>query len=403
MSPKKTAKAAPKSKPARKAARPATERRLVPVADGPIRADWLSRLEHARAEEARWEARLRSFEREGRLAYEVWMQQHFASRRADLQRLAEEIRGLEMVAEEIYAVSDRLRISEERAYAIVKGLIPDPSGYLGRLRSGALTEEDEDDFEEEGDDDDFVDFARDLNLDPATEAFARATFIEFLRAQGFSKKAAEQAWQMAEDEARGPRPEKPRRASAAPKAKTQATKPPTENQARELFRQIARRLHPDAGAGAMDERKLGLWHAAQQAWERRDLGGLEAVLWETEPDAAARGQAPVGAIARVVQSIRDRIKDLSRQWESIRQTPAGQFVGLDERQRERFRRRVDSDLRRDQGALEYAKSDHLAREEYWHEGWLKEAAREVRKARRGTSPKRKQAAKPGPGQINLPF
>lgn len=398
---KKKPKAPPKASRAtsRRLPAPAPERRLILVAEGPIRADWLARLEHVRTEEARWEERLRSFEREGRPAYEKWLQQHFASLRADLVRLAEEVRGFEMVAEEIYAVADRLGISEGRSYAIVKGLIPDPTGFLGRLRTGEFTDEDE---EAAGGEDD-----EDLGEPPpGMKDFVRDMFVEFMRAQGLSRKEAERLWKEQEEpiftgRAKASPPPGPERAPKPPKVSPAAAA--AEGRARELFRQIARRLHPDAGAGAMDERKLGLWHAAQQAWERRDIGGLEAVLWETEPDAAARGQAPVGAIARVVAAVRERIKDLSRQWESIRQTPAGKLVGMDVRQRERFRRQFEAELKRDRLDLTGAKEELLLREADWLRQWNAELAREAKNARRAALTKRQKAALPGVGQFELPF
>lgn len=376
-------------KPAKLPKRPLRESRLVLVDAAPIRADWLGRLDAVRAEEARWKARLQDFEQRGRLEFEAGMQSRFASLRADLLRLVEEVRGFETVAAEVYEVEERLGVSEGRAYAIVKGLTPDPTGVLSRVREG--------DNEDEANG---FDPWREEDLPPEMREFARDMFVDFLRAQGVSKKEAERAWRASEEDF-GPAPKAAKPAPRKTASTASAAQQTAETRAREMFRQIARRLHPDAGAGAMDERKLSLWQEAQQAWEARDVNRLEAVLWETEPDAAARGEAPVGTVARVVHAVRERIKDLQRQWDEIRRTPAGRLVGLDAKQSKRFWREFQYELESDRERMRYAHRELLEREWEWQRLWEREVARETRLERKAKTKGRPKLAQPE--QIEMPF
>ena len=133
----------------------------------------------------------------------------------------------------------------------------------------------------------------------------------------------------------------------------------------------------------MDQRSSELWLEAQRAWEVRDLDWLESVWWETEPVAAARGAAPVGTLARVVRAVRERIKQLQREWEMIRNTPAARLMVLKGKQRDRFRAEARWGMERELDQLRQQREELRFQEDQWQRLWELELAREKRTARKG--------------------
>jgi hypothetical protein len=85
--------------------------------------------------------------------------------------------------------------------------------------------------------------------------------------------------------------------------------------AKRLFRQLARIIHPDlAGDPAERERRTNLMVAANLAYEQGDVAALERLLadWERSPEAVTGG----GALAEVERTIR-RIAQLRERMDAI--------------------------------------------------------------------------------------
>jgi hypothetical protein len=80
-------------------------------------------------------------------------------------------------------------------------------------------------------------------------------------------------------------------------------RPVIGEQAKRLFRQLARIIHPDlAGDAAERERRTNLMVAANLAYEQGDLAGLEKLLaaWERSPEAVTGS----GALAELERTVR---------------------------------------------------------------------------------------------------
>jgi chromosome segregation ATPase len=78
---------------------------------------------------------------------------------------------------------------------------------------------------------------------------------------------------------------------------------PVSDEAKRLFRQLARRIHPDLAADAAErERRTNLMVAANDAYEQGDVAALERLLadWDASPEAVTGS----GAAAELERTIR---------------------------------------------------------------------------------------------------
>lgn len=94
---------------------------------------------------------------------------------------------------------------------------------------------------------------------------------------------------------------------------------------KELYRALARRLHPDSHKGT-NEQKLEWWHQARAAYESNDVDQLEMIL--TLCDLAERGAAAetsVSLLKRVTAQLRSSLRSLKRQLVRCKGDPAWEF------------------------------------------------------------------------------
>lgn len=411
--------------PRPRGARVRPDRRIVLISSATVRDEWLARLGEAREEEKQWKEKLARFEAEARTGFFAWMQQNFSAMQADLLRQREEAMGLRVLMDETEALSARLRIPAWRAFAMVKGWETDRTGTLERLRnaeeagSGGDGDEGGDAWNEffDGDEDDDPEIAQFEfeeefgRPDAAAMKRIKAGVIDaMMRMHRIPRKLAEAAFQEQQAEMERKRADW-RAGRDRPKSPTLQASPareeePHQNRARSLFRVLARRLHPDAGAGAMDERSSALWHEVQSAYERQDLEALAALVWETEPDAAARDQAPVSVIARVLRTIQEQISTLRAHWDTLRSSPAYRFAHGNEKTRERLRREIERDMRADAEDIAYLLQSPRWQIKEWEERWQREVEHRERKAavqEERTRKKREHAAQRFRGQVELLF
>ncbi len=101
--------------------------------------------------------------------------------------------------------------------------------------------------------------------------------------------------------------------------------PQEERSARDLYRTIVRRLHPDHH-GAMSEARKNLWHEAQEAYRRRDVNALYNVLARCENGESGLGQhTPVSLIRRLTAQLKQAIQSTRSEIRRMKTDPAWNY------------------------------------------------------------------------------
>ncbi|MDB6167612.1 MAG: hypothetical protein JWM88_476 [Verrucomicrobia bacterium] len=122
--------------------------------------------------------------------------------------------------------------------------------------------------------------------------------------------------------------------------------------AREIYRRLVQRLHPDRG-GEWTPARERLWHEVQEAWSAGDsdwLARLE-VEWETVNDILG----PTSAVSRLraaIEELHGARRDTERKLRAYRGAPAWRFPKA-EKKRAELRHRIEGQLRFD---LKYLQS-----------------------------------------------
>lgn len=113
--------------------------------------------------------------------------------------------------------------------------------------------------------------------------------------------------------------------------------------AKELYRNIVRRLHPDHH-GQMSEAHAALWHEAQEAYRRQDLSALHSILARCDDGAAALGDhTPVSLIMRMTKQLTEAARSSRNEIRHARQDIAWRY---EDRVNElRYTRKIEQDLR----------------------------------------------------------
>ena len=121
-------------------------------------------------------------------------------------------------------------------------------------------------------------------------------------------------------------------------------------QAKEIYRRLVQRLHPDRG-GAWTSARMRLWHEVQQAWAIGDedwLTRLE-VEWETANEVLG----PTSPLSRLRQAIAELLsarRDIERKLREYRQSPQWRFT-LSEKKRANFHALTEENFRHDVALL----------------------------------------------------
>jgi hypothetical protein len=88
---------------------------------------------------------------------------------------------------------------------------------------------------------------------------------------------------------------------------------PDQKSAKELYRRIVRRLHPDHH-GQMNEARKNLWHEAQQAYRTHDVNALYNILARCEGGEAGIGDhSPVSLIRHLVLQFRKTTRSVGQE------------------------------------------------------------------------------------------
>lgn len=306
---------------------PVTDRRIVPVDDGPLRhrasgdcKRAMARLENARAE-------LRRFEQEDRPSFGRWMAATFGALLTELRENARVIYEQQALIEE---VEMEMIISghnnPRKAYAAVMRDRENPAGHGDFADEEASREADGDqdgDAEEEEADDAFEEIGADT-----PEADRRALFDDFARSVlGMNPKRmgkAQYANLYAEFEREmfgGPSqssPVQPRKPEA-PSVRQEDTR------IREIYRLLVRRLHPDVRADG-DATVSAIWHEVQEAYEARNLDRLETLLALTEMEGGTNGaHATLSQMARALADFNRAFRAIQRSVAQAKSDPAWGF------------------------------------------------------------------------------
>jgi hypothetical protein len=183
----------------------------------------------------------------------------------------------------------------------------------------------------------------------------------------------EQARRAPEDDAAGEEATG-RRQDARPEDFAARKAPPRTAAARDIFRRLVQRLHPDRG-GDWTPARQQLWHEVQQAWAAGDadwLARLE-VEWETAHEEVGP-KSPLSRLRAAIEELHAARRDLEHKLGDYRTSLAWRFTKTTAR-RAALERRVEAELARDYRFLR-RQLEHLeATISAWDEDWTRAKTR----------------------------
>jgi len=145
------------------------------------------------------------------------------------------------------------------------------------------------------------------------------------------------------------------------------TRTPTAS-AREIYRRLVQRLHPDRGGEWTPKRKL-LWHEVQQAWTAADadwLARLE-IDWEAANEIIGP-HSPLSRLRRAIEELQAARRDTEQKLRTYRRSPEWRFT-RNEKNRSALHQRIKTDFAHDisflQRQLDYLNATIGAWEEDW--------------------------------------
>jgi hypothetical protein len=163
-------------------------------------------------------------------------------------------------------------------------------------------------------------------------------------------------------------PDSARRTEARPEDFARSTGPAPSLAARDIYRRLVQRLHPDRG-GRWTPAREHLWHEVQQAWAAADtdwLARLE-VDWETAHEVVGP-QAPLSRLRRAIEELHAARRDTERKLRAYRGSPPWRFT-RSEKNRPVLHRRTEESFAHDLQFLQ-RQLDHLnATIAAWEEDW----------------------------------
>jgi len=165
-------------------------------------------------------------------------------------------------------------------------------------------------------------------------------------------------------------PDAARRTEARLEDFEQASGPAPSAAARDIYRRLVQRLHPDRG-GAWTKAREHLWHEVQQAWAAADadwLARLE-VDWESAHEVVGPN-SPLSRLQRAIEELHAARRDTERKLKEYRSSPQWRFT-RSEHYRPALHRRTEENFAHDLKFLQ-RQLDHLnATIASWEEDWTK--------------------------------
>lgn len=139
-------------------------------------------------------------------------------------------------------------------------------------------------------------------------------------------------------------------------------------EARDIYRRLVQRLHPDRG-GEWTPARERLWHEVQTAWAAGDADWLSRleIEWEAVNDILSP-DSPLSRLRQAIEELHGARRDTESKLREYRRAPAWRFT-KNEKKRPVLHQRVERLLRQDldflQGQLEYINATIAAWEEDW--------------------------------------
>jgi hypothetical protein len=364
---------------------PVSDRRIIPVADGPLRKRAGAEYRRAMAKLEKARAELRHFEEEDRPSFASWLATTFGALLTELRentRLAQEQQVLiDQVELEMLLNGHR---NPRKAYAAVMKRRERPKeeedfshGEGAREASG----EEEDDF------DPYEQFGAEIPKEDR-----KALFDDFLRSvlgmipQRMAKADYEKMFAEFEAELFGNGPEV-RQFPAGGAKKPAANR--NEGRIKEIYRNLVRRLHPDVRADG-DATVAAIWHEVQAAYEARNLDRLETLLALTEMETGTKGaQASLSQMREALAELDRAFRAIRRSIGQAKRDPAWGFSRNPYRGplETRIRREMEEDLEDQRRELAELKCTIDA----WSRSWEAPARKPRKQAGR---PEKPEARKP---------
>jgi len=110
-----------------------------------------------------------------------------------------------------------------------------------------------------------------------------------------------------------------------PEAPPPPPESPKGSRVKELYRILARKLHPDAQE-RMTPQKLEWWHETQEAYEENDEARLEMILGLCEMEEGARAtHTSVSMLQRLTAQLKASLRSLTKELRRCRQDPGWEF------------------------------------------------------------------------------
>ena len=108
-----------------------------------------------------------------------------------------------------------------------------------------------------------------------------------------------------------------------PTRESQSRKP-TLARLKELYRSLARRLHPDAG-GRRSQKEIEWWHQTQAAYQAGDIEQLELILTLADIEDKGAKDASVSILQQIINQFKQGLKELKRELKQYRRDAAWNF------------------------------------------------------------------------------
>ena len=144
--------------------------------------------------------------------------------------------------------------------------------------------------------------------------------------------------------------------------------------ARDIYRRLVQRLHPDRG-GDWSLPRQRLWHEVQQAWAAGDgdwLARLE-IEWETAHEVVSPN-SPLSRLLAAIEEVHAARRDTEAKLREYRSSPQWRFT-FGESRRAALERRVEADFARDLKALHRQLRYLDATIAAWEEDWTRADSR----------------------------
>lgn len=154
--------------------------------------------------------------------------------------------------------------------------------------------------------------------------------------------------------------------------------------ARDVYRRLVQRLHPDRGGPWTDGRQR-LWHEVQQAWAERDTDWLSRleVEWETAHEVIGPA-SPLSRLRHAIAELQAARRDIERKLRDYRCSLPWRFTRT-ESKRALLHRRTETMLERELGYLRRELRHFDSVIAAWEEDWTKPGSRTKFTRRRRTA------------------